>query len=90
MSCQACNQNMNIETYQNYPWMPKQSESKERFENSASCKETMTNCLFTAQGMFVCQKETGDKPHVPNEDMARWGADQKGAAIGAAPWAFKQ
>ena len=54
--------------------------SVEMYENSVAAapskcpsKEIMTNCLYTAQGLFICQKDLGVKS-VPNEEMANWAA----------------
>lgn len=79
MSCTSCQ--MNIETYENFPWMSEKKEEK-------NCtKESMTNCLYTTQGVYVCQKEVGPKNEVSNEEMARYAFHaQKGVAKTASPW----
>lgn len=90
-TCTSCSA---VETYDNYDWMPKpvnESFAQESLEKQkpAGCavKDSMTNCLYTAQGMFVCQKEVGQKAVVPNSGMAEWGANvQEGVSKTASPW----
>lgn len=92
MSCTSCS--AHIETYDNYDWMPKpvsESFAQESLEKpkptGCAVKDSMTNCLYTAQGMFVCQKEVGQKPTVPNSTMSEWGTNvQPGLSKTASPW----
>ena len=80
-ACTSCQ----IETYENFPWM------KEETKEPKCTKESMTNCLYTSQGMFVCQKDVGVKNEVPNEEMARFASfAQKGVAKTAGSWASSQ
>jgi hypothetical protein len=66
-----------VEAYENFPWL------KEKFEEEkkgCAVKESMTNCLYTTQGVYLCQKQTD----VPNKEMAMMG--DKGVAKYASPW----
>ena len=78
MTCTSCTA-PTVEAYENFPWL------KEKFteqKTGCSVKESMTNCLYTTQGVFVCQKQTG----VPNKEMAMWAFNtDKGVAKQAAP-----
>ncbi len=60
----------------------------EHFEEKPSkgcdLKESMTNCIWDAQGMFVCKKETGMKELVPNKEMAQQVFEMKNMARFAA------
>lgn len=95
MTCHSCS--MNIETFDNFPWLPQgtQSQKVEKFATDApsksSCKEMMTDCLYTAQGMFICEKQ-GAKPIVPNDEMAMlpMNGPRKTFASTASPWITKQ
>lgn len=82
---------MNIEGYENFPWMSDQAATEQQQpakEKSKCNKEIMSNCLYTTQGMYLCQKEIPEaKNEVPNEEMARYAFfNDKGVAKGASPW----
>lgn len=90
MSCSTCQ--MNIEGYENFPWMSEQAQPKQAEapapEKTKCAKEIMSNCLYTTQGMYLCQKEIPEaKNEVPNEEMARYAFfSDKGVAKTASPW----
>ena len=87
-SCSSCH--IAIEPFEEEKKSEVQPWSKEEpftQESRPSCpaKEAMTNCLYTAQGMFVCQKPVdGVKESVPNSEMAKW--VEYGVAKTASPW----
>lgn len=84
MSCSTCQ--MNVEGYENFPWMSEQPKAAP--EKPKCAKEIMSNCLYTTQGMYLCQKKMAEaKNEVPNEEMARYAFfNDKGVAKGASPW----
>lgn len=52
-------------------------------------QESMTNCLWDAQGMFVCQKNTGMQEIVPNREMAQRVFEMKNQARFASKQEFE-
>jgi len=77
-----------IETFENSQWLLNNKKSEQKVESKCAAKETMVNCMFTAQGMFVCQKDVGMKDIPPNKEMANYGFQrlQKDIGKSAAPW----
>jgi hypothetical protein len=68
-----------IEGYENatndFPWL---AEKK-----ACPAKEVMTNCLYTTQGQFLCQKEVGQDTNVPSATQQKQGHE---VAKTASPW----
>lgn len=63
MSCTSC---QHIEAYQNAPY---QEAPAPTTKPSQCMKETMTTCLYNAQGMFLCETI---KSEVKNEEMYQY------------------
>jgi hypothetical protein len=82
MSCTSCGNvsppSSFTEFYANSPTVPPKSDPK--------CKETMSKCLYNAQGVFMCEKGTklkgGDTP-VDNKLVLN---QQTGVAKTASSW----
>lgn len=83
MTCTSCTP-PSIEAYENFPWLKEKFEQEQK---GCAIKESMTSCLYTTQGVFVCQKKTDVQEGVPNKEMASWAVHtDKGVAKQASPW----
>ena len=86
MTCTSCSAT-SIEGYENFPWLKEKFEEKKEEKKGCAIKDSMTKCLYTTQGMFVCQKQTDVKEGVPNKEMVSLGLHPtQGIAKQAATW----
>jgi hypothetical protein len=67
-----------VEGFANKP--PEQAPVK------CEAKKSGSECLWTAQGQFICQKENSLAPIVPNIEMANAVYETKNSAQFAHPW----
>ena len=85
MSCTSCGIPPSMEMYQNFDQQPAHQPTNQPPQPMPKCpsKEMQQKCLYTAQGMFMC--ESDQSKHLPsNEEMAR--NVEKGVAKTAHPW----
>lgn len=74
MSCTTCG---SVEMFENFPWLKEEKFAEE--EKPSSCSQK-SKCLYTAQGVYVCEAEKGIAPD------AGVNGGNKGVAMTASPW----